>query len=396
MDLGAIGQRLSFLVPAFVLGVIASGLYMLVPGLAYALVGVGGACLFLNRPFASSPLKFIGQERLAGFAIFNVFFFLHSLPHLQPLQSYEAVRTLFLHVLSIGMYLFAIAFGRLFLTQSTYAVGPVCRERLRWLCAVLSLAVLAALLLTQIGQLIPAFKREAHSLADVVYILSRRPGGLFNPNMTAAIALICLFIAHEGPSQGRQSLALAPIVALATVVIVLSQSRVGVAVLLTYGFFALPRRAFVMTILLMAAAICLAFLIELETGRLALKLLRRLAGDYSSQERIELFKHGLAAFTDAPFLGKGYRYVALTTGQSTHNQIVEILASFGLAGLAAIGLASYLLYWGGSARFLLVCVAPTFLFSHNFYETVSFQAALGLALAVDKSRDAVAPRDESG
>ena len=99
---------------------------------------------------------------------------------------------------------------------------------------------------------------------------------------------------------------------------------------------------------------------------------------------------------DAPFLGKGYRYVALTAGQSTHNQLVEILASFGLAGLAAIGLASYLLYWGGSARFLLVCVAPTFLFSHNFFETVSFQTALGLALAVDRSRDTATPVDESG
>jgi O-antigen ligase len=146
----------------------------------------------------------------------------------------------------------------------------------------------------------------------------------------------------------------------------------------------------------MAAAICLAFLIDLDSGRLALQLLGRITGDYSSQERLELLKHGLAAFMDAPFLGKGYRYVELTAGQSTHSELVEILANFGLAGLVAIGLASYLLYRGGSARFLLVCVAPTFLFSHNFFETVSFQAALGLALAADRSRGAATAVDEGG
>jgi hypothetical protein len=59
-----------------------------------------------------------------------------------------------------------------------------------------------------------------------------------------------------------------------------------------------------------------------------------------------------------------------------------------------MGLATYLLYGGGSARFLLVCVAPTFLFSHNFYEAVSLQTALGLAYAVDRSR-ATAGAEES-
>jgi hypothetical protein len=391
----ALVQSPAFLIPAVVLGVIAGGLYTLVPGLAYVLVAAAGACLLLDKSFAASPVNCIGRDKLAGFALFNLFFVLHTLPHLPALQEHEPVRTLYLHVLSIGMYLLALTFGRLALVQSTYAEARY-DARSRQLCTILPLAGLALLLLGQIGQLIPALEREARELADVVYILSRRPGGFFNPNMTAAIALVLLFIANETPWRSRPPRHLQPAVILATLVVLLSQSRIGIIALLTYELVFLSRKVLLTTVLLIAAAICLTLLIDREFGRLASKLIGRFAGDYSSSERLELLGRGLTAFLDAPLLGNGYRYVALTAGQSTHNQLVEILASFGLAGLAAMGLATYLLYGGGSARFLLVCIAPTFLFSHNFYETVSYQTALGLAYAVDRTRAAVAGSESTG
>lgn len=40
-------------------------------------------------------------------------------------------------------------------------------------------------------------------------------------------------------------------------------------------------------------------------------------------------------------------------------------------------------------------LSPTFLSSHNFYETVSFQTAPGLAYAVDRSRATAAASEES-
>jgi hypothetical protein len=222
-----------------------------------------------------------------------------------------------------------------------------------------------------------------------MYILSRRPGGFFNPNMTAAIALIFLFIANESQSARRQERAATASVVLATLVILLSQSRIGMIVLFAYAFFWRSPRALIVCVSLVVAGIGLAFLIDANgVGRLLAKIAHR--GDQSSSLRLELIVHGLNAFLDAPLFGKGYRYLQLTIGQSAHNEIVECLANFGLVGTAVIGLAWYLLYWGASWRFLLVCVAPTFMFSHNFFETVSFQTALGLAFAVDASRGAAA------
>jgi len=383
----AVASALAFLGPLAVLGLVASGLYTLVPGLAYPLVAAAGVALLRNRAFAASPVKFIGRDRLAGFAVFNLFFLLHTLPHLPSLHALEPERTLYVHVLSIGMYLLALTFGRLALTQAPDADAGGSFDRTRWMCSVLPLAGLSLLLASQIGQLAPAFLRETGEAADIVYILTRRPGGFFNPNMTAAIALIFLFLAVEAPAQGRPPHTPALVIVLTTFVVVLAQSRTGIIALLAYGFFALPRRSFLIVIVPMAVAAGLAFVVGLDTGRLVLQVLGRFTGDYSSQLRMELIGHGLAAFMDAPWLGKGYRFVELTTGQSTHNQVVEILACFGLVGLAVIGLASYLLYRGGSARLLLVCIAPSFLLSHNFYEAASLQAALGLALAVDRARD---------
>jgi hypothetical protein len=276
--LRALSHSPSFLIPATVLGVIASGLYTLVPGLAYALVAAAGTCLLLDSAFASSPLKCIGREKLAGLAVFNVFFFLHTLPHLQALQEHEPVRTLYLHVLSIGMYLFALAFGHLVLAQSTHAEVGGYRERSRQLCTVLPLAGLALLLLGQIAQLIPVLRQEAKELSDVVYILSSRPGGFFNPNMTAAIALVFLFMANEAPLLSRRQRPLQAAVILTTLVVLISQSRVGIIALLTYELVFLSRNVLLTTILLIAAAICLTLLIDRESGRLAWKLIGRFAG----------------------------------------------------------------------------------------------------------------------
>ena len=111
----------------------------------------------------------------------------------------------------------------------------------------------------------------------------------------------------------------------------------------------------------------------------------RFTGDQSSAIRMSLLQQGWSAFTEFPIFGNGYRYLENATSYSSHNQILEVLINFGIFGFIVICIACYFLYTPLSIALCIVCIFPTLLFSHNFFDTYAFQAALGLALAVNQS-----------
>ena len=94
---------------------------------------------------------------------------------------------------------------------------------------------------------------------------------------------------------------------------------------------------------------------------------------------------GIAEIENAPLFGNGYRHIQALTGQSTHNELIENLVNFGLFGFVAVSLAFGLLYLPASAAFIFLCIIPSLIFSHNFFDNASLQTVIGMALSIDRA-----------
>jgi hypothetical protein len=81
-------------------------------------------------------------------------------------------------------------------------------------------------------------------------------------------------------------------------------------------------------------------------------------------------------------------YLVDIAGFSTHNQFAEMLVNFGAVGLIAAIIVFAMLFLPTSPTAFLFCMLPTLMFSHNFFDNASFQASLGMALAIDAFRRA--------
>jgi O-antigen ligase len=223
--------------------------------------------------------------------------------------------------------------------------------------------------------------------ATFIASLVFRPGGFHNSNMTAALALLFLLLPrlHHSPGFGTRGLL---VMVLAVAVIGLTQSRAGLAALLLYSAWLFRRHP-----IRLLVGVALALLVSVVSGswdqgavlfELVQRFGDRFGGDSSSTERAWLMRMALQSIQEAPLFGYGYGFlVDRYAAGGSHNQVIELLVAFGVVGGVTMLAAAVLLLWPASALLVLVGVLPSLLFSHNFFDSASFQAALGMALAID-------------
>jgi O-Antigen ligase len=410
---------------------IATGAYTLLPGTAYLLIVVSCGTIWLDKEIRASPWKYIELKKIYGFAIFNAFFFTHFVAFNPPVGDN---RTVFIHAISLGMFVLTYVYGKVIIS---WGEGSADNRDLREIVfASISVASLALLLVGQLFETLLETDLITRGVDCVAFsnALVKRPGGFFNPNMTAAIALVFLFVVIR--NKRKKYLPVPVSIILTATITLLSQSRTAIIVLIMYVIILAVRsvqnnnirlltfhaKMIVMPVVLIIAAIMslqlscgsgrelvISRFVDIqetvqtdasksETARAeSAKSNDMKAGDKNKnsiitsgvnlligKQRGELLIDGVLEFLNSPIVGNGYRYVEVKYGMSTHNEIVENLANYGLVGVAIVLVASVLLYWPFSVHCFLICIFPTFMFSHNFFETAAFQTALGVAISIDQ------------
>lgn len=358
---------------------VGTGLYILAPSIAYIAVVLSCIFLLLSHSFVSAPLRYVAPRMVGGYLVFNSLFLVHSLFfHLDTRRN-------FVTLISLGLFLLVYVYSMLVFRDQTRR--PL--DRRVNLVAVMCISALLVLLLGQAAEMMGYLDRRALEPNDTHLSLTLRPGGFLNPNVTAAIALVFFYSSAQLDSRMSRHLTAIALV-LTTMILLLSQSRAALIVLAAYLMFLSikhgPRFMAVAGVLLAIVAFVVLTSYELEIQQLFDATIARFGGDESSAARREIVIRGVSAFADAPLLGNGYRYLESAIGTSAHNEVLENLVNFGIIGTVVVLTASYLLYLPISLSFLLVCVMPTFLFSHNFFETTAFQASLGFALAIERTQ----------
>lgn len=358
---------------------LASGCYGLLPGLGYGIFGMTLALLLASAPFRAAPARYVPGPMAAGALLFNAIFLLSGVWHNLDARDY------LLHLFSLPMFVLAYATLRLHLISVPLHAQADRAPPLVQLVGLVGLVLLLAGQLAQSAGWLWFVKPPVEGFqASLIF----RPGGFQNANMTAALALmfLWLFRLHDALRIGRAG---AAALALATVVIALTQSRAALLALTLYAIWVFRRHPgkILLSIGVLFVAIWSSGL--LEEGAVLLELLQRFgdrfSGDDSSDERAWLLRAALAAIREAPLLGHGYGYLAGRFGfGASHNQVIELLVGFGAIGGLALAFCGALMVLPARALFLLVCVAPTLMFSHNYFESAAFQTALGLALAAER------------
>jgi O-antigen ligase len=216
--------------------------------------------------------------------------------------------------------------------------------------------------------------------------LLARPGGFMNANMTAALALVWLYVSLEATLKSPATLKSIALV-LAVLICLLTQSRAAILFAVMYAVHATVILRNTNFLIAMAFGVVglvgASFYFDFDiVNELLEKFTSRTASNESNtQERLGLIAYAFDSFLDSPVLGNGIFYVAKTEGQgnSAHNQILEILTNFGLVGFIMMGLLYWAFYHKNSVSYLALCIFPTLFFSHNFFENSAFQVALAFA-----------------
>lgn len=354
--------------------VLASGLYTVLPGSGYAILALSLLLILSDDRLRAAPARYWHPRQICGFALFNAVFLAWGVVH-----TLEA-RTYLLHLFTLTMFLVSFAAARV--SGDRAEPGALeARDRV----AVVGLALLLAGQLAQSAGWLQHVRAPA---AGFEVSLVFRPGGFQNANMTAAIALLLLWsmLLHlRGSVTGWGWIGLS----LAIVVIGLTQSRAGLLALALYGVWIFRRYPWRMLAVAMLALGAAFWSGVLQEGALLVELVDRFAarfrGDESSAERAWLLRTAWDALQTAPLFGQGHAMLETRYGVGgSHNQVIELLVSFGAIGGLAMMLAGVLLLWPLSGLFVLVGVLPSLLFSHNYFDSASFQAALGIGLAADR------------
>lgn len=253
----------------------------------------------------------------------------------------------------------------------------------------LCLVIIAGAILLQLNGYI-ASRRDGEVMEGMDEGLLLRPGGFMNPNMSAALSLIWLYCALE--SRGKNSYWLkSASVALCLFVVSLTQSRAAMLFLAFYCLCKLFEGGVKRVPYYVIPVTCVAIALLFYSDSSALEeiynsFFQRFQGDGSSTERYQVLQTALATFADRPLIGHGMRVMTGSFGVSTHNEVVEWLANFGIIGFFVMLMVFFRFYYVGSLKFLFLCILPTFLFSHNFFETTSFQVALAYGYFVATRR----------
>jgi len=322
----------------------------------------------------SQNFQFLNEKALIGFIIFNTFFIIRVF--LQNEESTE-LKLYFTHIISLGIFLCLLSTTDIALKTAIHAKHRYIESYI----SIFSILVLATIL---IGQAIQIYSEQ--------YTLFSRPGGYLNPNMSAAITLIFMYIIHinESKSARPQPYTILIGLSLTFIIILLSQSRSAILILIPFSAYIIYTASImqqkISLMVLITIAIIFFSIYQSDFIELAKSISTRFEGDMSSNYRMTLLNQGWSAFLDSPIYGNGYRYLEQITIYSSHNEIIENLANFGLLGFTIILTACYFLYSPLSPTFFIVCLLPTILFTHNFFDTYAFQAALGIALAIERFR----------
>jgi O-Antigen ligase len=244
------------------------------------------------------------------------------------------------------------------------------------------------------GMFLEAF-RMLELNADVVAVedsyttqdlLLLRPGGFMNANMSAAVALIWLYVALESKFNTPTILKLLALMLTLTICL-LTQSR---AALLFASFYVIYKVVVLKKINYVVSIIFVSFSLMVIDNFFAFDFLGSLIEKFSSRtdsketsalERLQIIDFSMNSFFDSPFIGNGILYVAKTGGHgnSSHNQILETLSSYGLIGFFIVAVVYVHFYHRNYFPYVVLCILPTLLFSHNFFETIGFQVALAFA-----------------
>jgi hypothetical protein len=351
---------------------VGTGAYVRAPWLAYLTVGAGVLALLARPGFARHPFGDLPAAPLSGFLLYNALFLVHSA------ATVTDPATLLVRIVSIGTFLVTLASWNAALSRR--ADGSPAGDAT--LAAVVALAVLLA---AQVFEALGIIERRVGGLDEEAAAFAHRPGGFMNPNTAAATALVLL---HATVRARAGAVALACASVLAAAVAGLSQSRAVLPLLALYLLVGARRRPALVAPWLVALPVLLAWadraLIDAVVEPVAAAVARFSGAEESSLERGALLQRALWAIDDAPWLGHGWGYLVRVTNFSSHNEVIEHMVHFGALSLPLFGLAFALLYLPVSPWFALLALVPMTAFSHNFFDTTSFQAALGLAFALER------------
>jgi len=225
--------------------------------------------------------------------------------------------------------------------------------------------------------------------------LLARPGGFMNSNMTAALALMWLFMALESKIKSSILIKVSAFI-LALVICLLTQSRAALLFLAIYVLYKLivlrNFNVFISIVFFGIVTISVAYYLELEVLQQLIEKFTSRAdkNDDSARERLYLIGYSIDSFLNEPIFGNGLRYVAKTAGNgnSSHNQILEVLSSFGLIGFFMMIVLYLTFYHRNSFLYISLCILPTLIFSHNFFENSAYQIALAFVYTLNSEEKA--------
>lgn len=352
---------------------LASGAYAALPGAGYLVALWVAMALWASPAWRATPGRYSPPAMLAGALLFNVVFLVDGL-----WASLDA-RMYVLHAYALLMFVMAHA-----CVSVAYGASAAAAERMRLAVAIAGLALLlAGQLLQAAGWLGFAPPTAGNFLTALVF----RPGGFLNANVTAAVALILLY---QAGLHRASRLRWPAVVALCLVaaVIALTQSRAGLLAFGLYGAWILRRHPLPLAGVGALVAVTAWHLGLFEQGGLLgdvlVRFVDRFAGDASSDERAWILQQSAGEFERAPWMGAGYLALERLYGLGSHSMPVELFVSFGALGALPMLVAAALMLWPASSLYFAVCVLPSFLFSHSYFDSAPLQAALGIALASER------------
>lgn len=219
-----------------------------------------------------------------------------------------------------------------------------------------------------------------------------RPNGFTNANLTAALALVWLFVALESKISSSAIIKGLTFILTLTVCL-LTQSRAALLFLTAYIIYKLIilRNFKFLFFLFVFGFIGFTLMLHLNY-EIAQEIIdnftsRADSNENSAVERRLLINYAIDNFLKSPIFGNGIYYSQKLSGfdVSAHNQILEVLANFGLIGFVVMTLVYITFYHTNSFLYLSLCIFPQLIFSHNFFDSFEYQIALAFAYTVSRN-----------